>query len=112
MADQRVPVKRHLVGVIAFGCLGSALAIGLFDTWENMWCAAFVRVGVLMGAFWLALPSKHREAAWANVSPYTIIAALVAVFVVARWRAALPIVIGVALVALVLRPRGRRRPDR
>lgn len=111
MSDQRVPVNRHLVGMIALGCLGAALAIGIVDTWENMWCAAFVRVGVLMGAFWLALPSKHREAAWANLSPYTVVAALVAVFVVARWKSALPIVIVIAVISLMLRPRGRGRPQ-
>jgi hypothetical protein len=110
MTDQRVPVNRSLVGLIALACLGAAATIGILDTWQNMWCAAFVRVGLLMGAFWLALPSRHREAAWANVSPYTILAALVAVFVVARWRSALPIVVVIAVLALVLRPRQRRRP--
>ena len=99
-----------LVGLIALSCLVAAATIGVVDTWENLWCAAFVQVGLLMGAFWLALPSRHREAAWANVSPYTIVAALIAVFVVARWRSALPVVIGVGLLALVLRPRQRRRP--
>lgn len=110
MADRQVAVNRTLVGLIALGCLGAAVAIGALDTWENMWCAAFVRVGLLMGAFWLALPSRNREAAWANVSPYTIVAALLAVFIVARWRTALPIVIVVVILALILRPRQRRRP--
>jgi hypothetical protein len=110
MTARQVPVNRTLVGLIALGCLGAALMIGLVDTWQNMWCAAFVRVGLLMGAFWLALPSRNREAAWANLSPYTILAALVAVVVVARWRSALPIVIVVGILALLLRPRERRRP--
>lgn len=110
MTDQRVPVNRTLVGLIALTCLGAAAAIGVVDTWENLWCAAFMRVGLLMAAFWLALPSGRREAAWANLSPYTIVGALVAVFIVARWRSALPIVIGVGALALVLRPRQRRRP--
>jgi hypothetical protein len=103
-------MDRTLVGLIALGCLSAAATIGVVDSWENLWCAAFVRVGLLMGAFWLALPSRRREAAWANVSPYTIVAALVAVFIVARWRSALPVVIGVGALALVLRPRQRRRP--
>lgn len=110
MTDHQVPVNRTLVGLIALACLGAALTIGIVDTWENLWCAAFVRVGLLMGAFWLALPSRHREAAWANVSPYTILAALVAVVIVARWRSAVPIVIVIAVLALVLRPRQSRRP--
>jgi hypothetical protein len=110
MTDQRIPVNRTLVGLIALTCLAGAATIGVVDTWENLWCAAFVRVGLLMGAFWVALPSSRREAAWANLSPYTILVALVAVFIVARWRSALPVVIAVGVLALVLRPRQRRRP--
>lgn len=109
MTDQRVPVNRPLVGVIALSCLVAAISIGVVDTWENMWCAAFVRVGLLMSAFWLALPSRHREAAWANISPYTFVGVLVAIFVVARWKSALPIVIAVLAISLMLRPRRRRR---
>lgn len=108
MTDHRVPVNRLLVGLIALACLGAAAVIGLVDTWENLWCAAFVRVGLLMGAFWLALPTKHREAAWANLSPYTLLTALLAVFVVARWKSALPIVVAVGVLALILRPRRPR----
>jgi hypothetical protein len=108
MTDQRVPVSRLLVGVIALACLGAALAIGIVDKWENLWCAAFVRVGLLMSAFWLALPSKHRDAAWANLSPYTFWGVLIAIFVVARWKSALPIVIAVLAISVVLRPRKRQ----
>ena len=104
MTDQRVQVNRSLVGLIAAACLGAAITIAVVDTYENMWCAAFVRVGVLMSAFWLALPTRHREAAWANLSPYTVIGALMAILVVARWKSALPVVIGLGVIALVLRP--------
>lgn len=108
MSNQQITVSRPLVGAIALVCFVAAGAIGVWDAWESLWCAAFVRVGLLMGAFWLALPSAHREAAWANVAPSTIIGALLAVFVVARWRAALPIVIGVGVIAFLVKPRNRR----
>lgn len=110
MTDQTVPVNRLLVGLIALGCLVGAVTIGLLDNWQNVWCAAFMRVGLLMAALWLALPSKDREAAWANLSPYTVGGVLVAVFVVARWKAAIPIVLVIGVIALLLRPRNRRPP--
>lgn len=112
MTEQRVTVSRPLVGVITLGCLAAAFGVALVDSWENLWCGAFARVGLLMGAFWIALPSRHREAAWANLSPYTVGGALVAIFVVARWRAALPIVIAVVVIGLMLRPKNRGRPVR
>jgi hypothetical protein len=112
MPKAQVPISRPLVGSIALACLVAAAAIAVFDSYENMWCAAFIRVGLLTGAFWLALPSRTREAAWANLSPYTVLTALVAIFVVARWRAALPIVIFVVIAGMLLRPRERRGSPR
>ena len=105
------PVSRPLVGGIALACLVAAAGIALLDTWESMWCAAFVRVGLLMGAFWLALPNRHREAAWANLSPYTAGGAVLAIFAVARgWRVAAPVIIAIVVIGLMLRPKTPKRP--
>lgn len=74
---------------------------------------AFVRVGVLMSALWLALPSRTREAAWANVSPRTMIGLCLAIFAIGwRPRFAIPVIIIAAILAFILKPRKnkRRRP--
>ncbi|MFG0333422.1 MAG: hypothetical protein ACF8TS_08685, partial [Maioricimonas sp. JB049] len=69
MSSQQVAVNRTLVGIIAVVCLLAGAVIFVMDSYHNVWCGAFVRTGLLMGAFWLALPAGDREAAWANVSP-------------------------------------------
>jgi hypothetical protein len=111
MPDQTVPVNRTLVGVIAAACLGIGLVIMLVDSPENMWCAAFIRIGLLCGAFWLALPAKGREAAWANLSPRVLLGVLLAgLVIVSRPRLFLILVIPLAVLGLLLRPRGHARP--
>jgi hypothetical protein len=113
MAAQKVTVNRTLAGVLAIALLIGGGLIWVFDSWENPLCGAMVRVGLLTGAFWLALPTKDREAAWAHVSPWVAGSVGVALVLVV-WRPRvflLPAVILGGLV-LLLRPRGKKRPTR
>ena len=115
MSGEKITINRALVGVLALVCLGVALAIWIgvpdgLNTW--MWVGAFTRVGVVMSAFWLALPSRHREAAWADVSPMTFAGILVALIAAAsRPRVVIPILAVVAVLWFVLRPRPKQRPS-
>ena len=74
MNDAKIPVNRNLVGILAIACLVSALVIFLKypgnESWQ-LWQAGFTRVGLVMCAFWLALPSRYQQAAWANLSATT-----------------------------------------
>ena len=116
----KITINRPLLGVISLGCL--ALWIYLYIRYPDaegdllMWQGGFMRAGLLTGAFWFALPSKNREAAWANVSPLTLagmIGGIVAV--AARPRIFVPLLGILAIIGFFLRPRrGARdqRPDR
>ena len=70
----RPQLNRLVVGLIAAGCLLAGAIVALVDSIENVWCAGFIRVGLVMGAFYLALPGQGRDAAWSNVSPYWFLA--------------------------------------
>ncbi|MEW4529618.1 MAG: hypothetical protein ACF8PG_15670 [Maioricimonas sp. JB045] len=110
MSGQQVAVNRTLVGIIAVVCLLAGATIYLMDSYQNVWCGAFVRTGLLMGAFWLALPTGNREAAWANVSPWVLVVAVVVILLlVRRPRVFFPLLIAIGIVAFFLRPRPRRR---
>ena len=119
MSHEKFPVSRTLVGLVTLVCLGTALAISQFapqdniqdDTQWRLLQAAFVRVGCVMAAFWLALPTRSRKAAWANVSPTTFAGILLALFAAAyRPRIVIPILIVMAIVGFLLRPREKKRP--
>ncbi len=114
MSKEKIPVNRKLVGILALVCLGSAaiLFLGFRDeeSWQ-LWQAAFTRVGIVMSAFWLALPSKHREAAWTNLSPTTLIGLFATIVAAGRFpKVVIPIAIVVAIIGLLLRPRSKDRP--
>jgi len=112
----QVPVNRSLVGVLALACV--AVAGGFYLTGVEgpsaLWQGAFFRVGVVLAAFWLALPSRTREAAWARVPIWSVVGVLLAIVVVARTRVPLKLLLPGALVfaiaLMVLRPPRKQRP--
>jgi len=117
MNDEKITINRSLVGILALLCLGAAIAIWLANPDSQngrLWLAGFVRVGLVMCAFWLALPSRHREAAWANVSPTILIGMVAAILVAAlrpkMARVVIPILFLLAVLSVVLRPREKQRP--
>jgi len=114
MSKDKIPVNRKLVGILALVCLGSAavLFLGFRDqaSWQ-LWQAAFTRVGIVMSAFWLAMPSRHREAAWANLSPTTLIGLFVTIIAAGRFpKVVIPVAIVVAIIGFFLKPRSKARP--
>ncbi len=118
MASTEVPVNRALVGILAITCgvLGF-ITWGLSDPdGGNLWPGAFLRVGTVLGAMWLALPTRSREAAWARVPIWQVLGVVIALLVVVRTRVPLKLLIPAGLAfgfaLLVLRPRPKTRPRR
>lgn len=111
MSDGKIAVNRTLVGVLAvvFLALGAGVwGLGDGSSSQEGFYAASLRMGLLLGAFWLALPSKNREAAWANVSPWTFVAGVaLLLMVVRRPRVFVPLLAILAIAALFIRPRRR-----
>lgn len=111
MTDYKVPINRSLVGVLALICLTAW--IGIWSIWPDseewkMWQAGFMRVGLVMSAFWLALPGRNRPAAWTNVSPGIFVGLILAVAGIAvRPRLVIPLLVVVSVIGFFLRPRER-----
>jgi hypothetical protein len=103
-------VNRTLVGVLAVICCAGAIAVALAAPEQEALGAACLRVGLLLGAFWLALPTSSRPAAWANVSPYVVVAIVVALLFVRQMRVFIPLLLVVGVLAFFLRPRPKKRP--
>jgi len=110
----QIPVNRTLVGIMATVCCGIAGVMAVYKVEGSvaLWQGAFLRVGIVLAAFWLALPTRTREAAWARVSIWTVAGVLLAVVALVRMpnRFLLPVagLVGVAL--MVLRPWRKARP--
>ncbi len=101
--------KRFRVGLIALICL--AVAIGAFVTGDlnSPWVSACLRVGLVMGALWLALPTKTRPAAWAHLSKWWLLGIAVGAVLLPRLRGIWPILLIGIIIGWLIRPR-RRRP--
>ena len=109
------PVSRRLVGVLALVLFALAAGVAVFeypaDEGQRMLAlGAFVRVGLLMAALWLALPSKDRPAAWANLSWTTFLALILIVVFLGRLKLmAIPVVVAVVLAWWLYSRFGRPR---
>jgi len=116
MNHEPISISRPLVGWITAACLTTAVVIflqGSSTSNAQLWQAAFTRVGLVMGALWLALPSRNRASAFANVSMRTFLGIILAIFAFARYpRTVLPLLVLIGALGILLRPRDKKRPSR
>jgi hypothetical protein len=88
---------RATIGILAIVLLGMGLAArGRVD--DSLWGGA-LRVGVLMGVWWLAYPQLGRLPRWLAAT------LAVALLVVLRWPKLLLLAIPLVVVLWLLRPR-------
>lgn len=107
MPDQDLVRKRTPVGVLAVVFLLGAAVLILFPEHEGTQ-AAFLRVGLLLGAFWLAMPTKNRPAAWRPLqSKWTLPCIVIVGLLLPRLKVMLPVVAVFAVIAWFARPRKR-----
>jgi len=112
-------VSRSLVGFLAIGLFGVAL---ILSVWPNLLSGAAgtlvggaaARVGMVLAAYWLALPAGSRPAAWANVNVASALPLILVALALFRipFRILIPLAGFVLLVGVVLRPKSVRRPER
>jgi len=102
--------KRNVLGILALVCLVAALALWLFtaDPEHNALLSVVTRVGIVLGALWLALPAVGTGWAWQKVGPVLIIAIALTALAGRRLRYVLPVAIVVAILLVFLRPRPKK----
>lgn len=105
--------KRKLLGIMALACLASGVCLWMFtaDPEQSALLSVVTRVGIVLGALWLALPTAGTNWAWQKAGPVLIIAIALTALAGRRLRYALPVAIVLAIVLVVLRPRPKRSGD-
>ncbi len=118
MNSQPVTVNRSLIGAIGLGLLvvaGLLWALGLEGN-SDMWRGACLKVGIVMAALWLALPSITRNPELGRASLGVVVGTVVAALLIGRTKIPLnvlvPTVLGFAFVIRILRPARPTRPPR
>lgn len=100
--------KRYWVGVISILCLVSGGSLYLTGSNEGL-AAALLRVGILLVAFWLAMPSRTRPAAWKGFSSTTVLLSAVAVAAFIRQlRPLIPFALVLIAIGWFVRPKVKK----
>ena len=103
-----------MVGAIGLVLLGAAAVLTLMGSEgiQDLWAGACLKVGLVMVAFWLALPSITSNPNLGTASWATLLVAIVAALVVARTKVPLkivvPVLVAFVLAVRILRPRSPR----
>ena len=100
--------KRFRVGLIALVCLLFAVVSFVNGNLHSPWASASLRVGLVMGALWLALPTKTRPAAWAHLSKWWLAGIAISAVLLPRLRYIWPILVVGIVIGWLLRPRRGR----
>lgn len=110
-AATTLQLNRPLIGAISALLFAAAGVICLFVGPQNVWAGACLKIGLVTGALWLALPSLVRRTHFGEVSPSVLIGVLsFALFLTGKrvdFRIVLAILVGAAIATLILRPRSR-----
>lgn len=112
MDSQTLAGKRLIVGIISIVCLAGSALLWLFggNPETNPLLGALTRVGIVLGALWLALPRTGENIVWSRALPPVV--AIVVAFAVLRragwWIVPLALLVAIAIV--VIRP--KKRPPR
>ncbi|MCH2201185.1 MAG: hypothetical protein MK102_04390 [Fuerstiella sp.] len=108
ISESELRRKRVLVALLAIGCIVAGVVLLMVGGSDGL-ASAFLRVGLLLGAFWLVLPSKDRPAAWAHVSPWSIGLVVVLALILPRVKYYVPVVVAGVVIGWLVRPRNRKR---
>ena len=106
-------LRKMIVGLISIGCLITAVVAALFGNWTSPVVSVCARMGVMLAALWWALPNQGENIAWEKGFPIVLAVIVVLSFLKRGGGRALlyvvPIAIVVAVVAVVIRPKPKRR---
>jgi hypothetical protein len=118
MEDSNAAARRLLVGVIAVGLLTAAALLWILPGTSTpgptaMWRGTCGRVGTVLAAFWLAMPTRTRPAAWANLNPRSVAAVGICLLAIRfPLRFLVPAAAALLFLGVFLRPKDRLRPPR
>ena len=105
--DSDMQFKRAIVGLLSLASGTAAVGL-LFVPGYDALQGSLVRVGLVLGALWLALPTDQRPAAWAYISPWSVAIIIAAAVLVRQLKIFFPILIAGIAIGWFVRPRNKK----
>ncbi|HIK93587.1 MAG TPA: hypothetical protein EYG03_16685 [Planctomycetes bacterium] len=100
--------RRIYVGLLAMASLIGGVAL-LFYPGHELVQGALIRVGIVLGAFWLALPTKTRPSAWKGMmSGWAVPGLVITALAIPRLKFMFPVLAVIIGIAYFARPRKRK----
>lgn len=100
--------RRRRVGIIALAC-GLASMFGLWGGYQDSaWPAAFLRIGIVLGALWLCLPVSRRPTVWSRLGRGRLAALVLLAVFGNRLKFLAPMLVVIGIVVWIVRPKKRR----
>jgi len=114
MNSSPLAVRKLIVGLVALACLATAGILWAFtdDAGTNPLTAVTMRLGLMLAALWLAVPSRGENIAWQRALPAAVALFAILAIVVKNSRIlifVLPAAILAGIALAFLRPRSNRR---
>ncbi|MCH2212142.1 MAG: hypothetical protein MK110_12630 [Fuerstiella sp.] len=107
ISESEMRRKRAVVALLAVVCIVTGVIL-LTNSDSDGLASAFLRVGLLLGAFWLVLPAKDRPAAWARVSPWSVGCVVGLALILPRARFFIPVLVAGVAIGWLVRPRNKK----
>ncbi|MCA8988124.1 MAG: hypothetical protein KDA78_10805 [Planctomycetaceae bacterium] len=108
MDTSELTAKRGIIGFLSLLCFTAFGLMLLYDSSKIAVLGAFMRVGIMLGAFWLAIPLLVRYPRMLKYLPWYVLggALLIVVFIKQIWML-IPLFIALALLSMFAGPRTR-----
>lgn len=112
MTTSKLQINRPLTGLIALALLIAGVVVLAALPQSPQIAAGCIRSGLVLGALWLALPTRTRPAAWEDVSWTTFVAILLVIVAILsarlRWWG-IPVLLALAFAFYFLRRVAKKR---
>lgn len=110
MENPIADINRPLVGIVAVTCIVVSLAMRLMSVEHEAVYAALMRVGLVMGALWVALPALGDSSFFEKLTPLIAVGMILLAVLQKRFLVLMPLLAVILVIGVVLRPRPKERP--
>ena len=99
--------RKLILGVLAIACLVTAVVVHFCYPDQQAVLSAAIRIGVVLGALWLALPAPGERVRWGRMAPMLAVAVVAIVLTRRMILVLIPGLVIAGILLALLRPKDK-----